>query len=315
MSDDLSDEIAAEVGNVTEFILGLMKERTPEKAALLQQVVDAHRITFYLNEDEERVFFDSNSTSGVINIGLNGTARLMAHSYAYLSANFAFIERMRSQAEHVDIPADYDRRIRAANELLTWAVTKDVKCKMPKHAQSVLADYLPDDLVSLLEKCLTGRHQDRAGELFANALVWILYHEVAHIQSGDVGCEGYESIEQEKRADRVAADWMVGSDTLDDAEQWKRQVGIATALGWLTTPTVYLGPGRMRTHPLAHDRFFQIVDHVTGPDQQDVWLFAQMILTLHVLNRGLKIDEGRMGENLRDNCNYLIDLISKLPAR
>jgi hypothetical protein len=315
MSDNLSDEITAEAGNVTEFILGLMKERTPEKAESLQQVVDAHRITFYLNEDEERVFFNSNSTSGVINIGLNGTARLMAHSYAYLSANFAFIERMRSQAEHVDIPADYDRRIQAANELLTWAVTKDVKCKMPKHAQSVLPDYLPDDLVSLLEKCLTGRHQDRAGELFANALVWILYHEVAHIQSGDVGCEGCESIEQEKRADRMAADWMVGSDTLDAAEQWKRQVGIATALGWLTTPTIYLGPGRMRTHPHAHDRFFQIVDHVTGPDQQDVWLFAQMILTLHVLNRGLEIDEGQMGENLRDNCNYLIDLISKLPAR
>lgn len=307
--------LEAEIGNPNEFVPGLMKERTPEKASALQAVIDNHHITFQFDETEERVFYTSHTQSGRVRIGLSCSTRLMAHSFAYLSANFAQIEKVKNIALGLPIPQDYDERLRAASELLTWAVTHDVKCKLPAHARELVPDHLPDDLVQLLQQCLQSRHHDAAGELFANALVWILYHEVVHIQNGDGKCDGFESIEQEKLADRMAADWMLDSAEIDPIDQWKRQVGIAIALGWLTAPTIYLGPEAMTTHPHAYNRLFQVIDRVVEPEQVDVWMFVQMVLVLHVLNRKLAVDSDRMGANCRDNCNYLIDLISKLPSR
>lgn len=307
--------LEAEIGDPNEFVPGLMKERTPEKASALQAVIDSHGITFQFDETEERVFYTSHAKSGQIRIGLTCSTRLMAHSFAYLSANFAQIEKAKNIVLGLPVAADYDERLQAASELLTWAVTQDVKSKLPAHARGLVPDHLPDDLVHLLERCLQPRHHDAAGELFANALVWILYHEVSHIQNGDGKCDAFDSIEQEKCADRMAADWMLDSSELDPIDQWKRQVGIAVALGWLTAPIVYLGPGAMTTHPHAYDRLFQIIDRVVEPEQVDVWMFVQMVLVLHVLNRQLPVDEARMGANCRDNCNYLIDLISKLPSR
>lgn len=301
------------VGDPNEFVPGLMKERTPEKAYALQAAIVRHGITFSFDEAEERVYYTSQASTGQIRIGLTCSTRLMAHSFAYLSANFAQLEKAKCDALGLPPPADYHERLRSAGELLTWAVTQDIKCKLPTHARSLVPDYLPDDLVRLLERSLLPKHHDAAGELFANALVWILYHEVAHIQMGDARCEDFESIEQEKRADRIAADWMLDSREINPIEQWKRQVGIAIALGWLTAPTVYLGPGAMTTHPHAYDRLFQIIDRVTEPEHADVWVFVQMILILHIHNRLIAIDEARMGSNYRENCNYLIDIISKLP--
>lgn len=315
MVDSSNNWLEAEVGNPNDFVLGLMKERTPEKADALQSVIDSHHIGFCFDETEERVFFTSQAETGQIRIGLTCSTRLMAHAFAYLSANFAQIEKARNVVHGLPIPPDYDQRLQAAGELLTWTVTQDVKCKLPRYARNLVPDHLPDDLVQLLGKCLQPKHHDVAGELFANALVWILYHEIAHIQMGDSKCDGYESIEQEKRADRMAADWMLDSNQIEPVDQWKRQVGIAIALGWLTAPTVYLGPGSMTTHPHGYDRLFQIIDRVVEPEQADVWMFVQMILVLHVHNRQLRVDESRMGASFRDNCNYLIDIISKLPPR
>ena len=244
--------------------------------------------------------------------------RLTAHSYAYLSAYYAQLEKAESVLCNIPVPLDYDKRLRSAFELLTWVMTEDIKHKQhPQNCRLMLNDF-PDNLVQLMEACLCPGHENIASQIFSNAIVFILYHEIVHIQNGDSKCKGFDSIEQEKQADRMAASWMLDSTEIDPNDKWRRQAGIALALGWLTAPTVYLGPGAMTTHPHAHDRLFQVIDRVIDHDQpnHNIWMFVQTILMLHIYNCDQPIDERRTtGANFRENCNYLIDLISKLPSR
>ncbi len=60
MTDDAEDAVVETVGNPTEFFLGLMKERTPEKSTTLQEVVDQFGIHFELDHEAERCRFSSN---------------------------------------------------------------------------------------------------------------------------------------------------------------------------------------------------------------------------------------------------------------
>src|SRR5688572_28384940 len=98
MTNSGDNWMEAEVGDPNKFVPGLMKERTPEKACALQSVIDGHGITFSFDETEERVFYTSQASTGQIRIGLTCSTRLMAHSFAYLSANFAETEKARNTA-------------------------------------------------------------------------------------------------------------------------------------------------------------------------------------------------------------------------
>src|SRR5918994_753305 len=98
--------LEAAAGDPNEFVPGLMKERTPEKACALQTVIERHRITFSFDETEERVYYTSQASTGQIRIGLTCSTRLMAHNFAYLSANFAQIEKAKCDVVGLPPPAD-----------------------------------------------------------------------------------------------------------------------------------------------------------------------------------------------------------------
>lgn len=311
MAEQTPDWVTDEIGGNDEFFLGLMKERTPERADELQQVVDQHTIHFAVDPDSDRCRFSSQARTGKIIVGLNGSARLMGHTFAYCCAHYGLLKNLKAILDGTSPLPDYERNSKAAAQLLAWALTGDIRSKLSSFEQSLVPAYIPDDLVALLNACLPERQRDRAGEVFANAIVWILYHEVAHIQLGHVACEGFESIEQEKEADRKAAEWMLSAEQIEDTELCKRQLGVATALGWLTASTVFLGPGSMKTHPAAYDRLYQILDQYIAPEHEDVWLFVQMILVLHLMHAGATITADHVGPPLKEKANRLIDVIAE----
>ncbi len=101
--------------------------------------------------------------------------------------------------------------------------------------------------------------------------------------------EAWSRFSKSEAADRMASEWMLDSENISTVDLCKRQWGVATALGWLTTPTVFLGPGSMTTHPAAYDRLYQTLDQFISEEHEDVWLFVQVVLLLHILLAGLSL--------------------------
>jgi hypothetical protein len=313
---------------------GLMKERTPEKSDALDATIAKHKIRFVVDEDAERVFFRSSSGTGLVTVGMIGSARLMAHAFAYWACYFIQLSRLARSRDGSQVPSDEQNRIINANHLLTWAVTEDVRNRLPLHERGRLLAYIPYQLDELVGRCLPRELLPVGLELFQNALVWILYHEIAHIQLGHVACEGLVSLEQEKEADRLAAEWLIGDEKLTAPESSKRKLGIATALGWLTAPTVYkkswkrseevltelgrmrvptvnVGPSSMLSHPYPHDRLYQVLEQYLQAEDEEIWMFVVLILRLHLQNAGCQLDESRIGTDMKANVNYLIDIIAQ----
>lgn len=312
MANNSDGGVTNEIGDPTSFYLGLMKERTPEKAAFLQKVVDQFGIHFETDADAEQCRFSSQSQTGKITVGLKGASRLMGHTFAYVCAHYGVVKWLQSIKEGMAETLRESRATRSASQILAWAVTGDIRSKVRSFERSFIPDYHPDDLVKLVEESLPTNQQDIAAEIYANAIVWILYHEVSHIQMDHVACKGLDSLEQERQADRMAAEWMLDSENIHPIDLCKRQWGIATALGWLTAATVFLGPGSMTTHPAAYDRLYQTLDHYIAEEHEDVWLFVQLMLILHILLAGHEFSEERVGPPLKENANYLIDVIASV---
>jgi hypothetical protein len=310
MADNRDGSVTSEIGDPTSFYLGLMKERTPEKAASLQQVVDKYGIHFETDADAEQCRFRSDSKTGKITVGLKGAARLMGHTFAYICSHYGLVTSIKSAGQGKAVKLPDQRETRCASQILTWAVTGDIRSKVTPFQQSFIPNYVPDDLVQLIEGCLPNKQQEIAAEVYANALVWILYHEVSHIQMGHVHCEGPESLEQERDADRMASEWVLDSERINPVDLCKRQWGVATALGWLTAPTAFLGPGSMTTHPAAYDRLFQTLERFASEEDEGIWLFSQVMLVLHILLAGLEFNEEWLGPPLKENASLLIDVIA-----
>jgi len=310
MTDASEESVMDEINDPTQFYLRLMKERTPEKKSALQGVVDQFGVHFEVDPDAERCRFTSDSNTGKITVGLKGSARLMGHAFSYVCGHYGLVKRLQSLGQGRPTPLRDEQATRSASQILSWAVTGDIRSKVGSFVRSLIPDYMPDDLVRLIEQCLSKNHQEIAAEVYANAIVWILYHEVSHIQMAHVACTGLESLEQEREADRMASEWMLDSESINPIDLRKRQWGVATALGWLTVPTAFLGPGSMTTHPAAYDRLYQTLDRLISEEHEDVWLFVQLMLVLHIVLAGLTFSEERIGPPLKENANLLIDVIA-----
>ncbi len=75
MTDDATGWFEDEIGEINSFFVGLMKERTPNKAEALQRVVDQCGVHFQVEPDDERCHFSSQSRNGTITAGPKGAAR------------------------------------------------------------------------------------------------------------------------------------------------------------------------------------------------------------------------------------------------
>lgn len=280
-----------------------------------------------LDRDTERnLFWARLGNPNVIGMGLKCSVRLQAHAYAS-----AVIITAISRLDFKVIPkGERDQLFEPANRLLNWAVGVDVTRWLkqqgidlePTNVLRAEESDLPNDVLQSLSKS-----QRILGEgLFRYACAWILLHELGHLKYGHSYTEGYPSFEQEKEADRFAAEWMseaaLASSGDVHADRLIALFGIAVALLWLAVFNVYFGQRESKTHPQGYDRLSQVLDQVidwsNDDEHQMVWYFVSIMLFIHMWSAAYEFDESdaiHMQGDPREEANYLIDRISRFQRK
>jgi hypothetical protein len=270
---------------------------------------------------DERILFKANAEHKVIRIGIKCTYRLQAHALAagviITGIGTTGIRDMESQAMRaVFEPANHLLNWAVGNDLQQWLTERDV---LSQDLQSILPKFeshLPEAALALLEN-----RQRRFGEgLFRFASAFILLHELAHLDFGHRRESGYKSIEQEKDADRFAAEWLLEAASNNQSNSRARRLnvlfGMLIALLWPTVFNIYLGRSQMSSHPQAYDRLFQVLDYGVDPTNDEeslmLWYLASSLLFIHMDSAGFDLTpEDFRGSSPRDEVSALIDIISK----
>src|SRR5262249_17961620 len=119
--------------------------------------------------------------------------------------------------------------------------------------------------------------------------------------------------EQEREADRFAADWL-----LDGAPNEKRVeglVGILAALLWIAVRNVFFGAREPVRHPNPGERLYQLIDHALESSDDDealaIWHFVERWLFIHMGAAGYTLEEARMQGSRKEVVNYYMDELAK----
>jgi hypothetical protein len=308
------------VDDFSEPVLRLLESVTPENSQRLSDLV-RRGLAFSLDSEADDLLFESYSQTRRIVVGRKCLMRVRAHAFAYIIAYSDFANRMAEGSGIVSNLRGSEALLSAGNKMLTWAMAHDLQLAEKQARRSYRLEQimvggdveLPPELFDSIPAKLR-----LPGERLAEtALAYIVFHEIVHIEMGDVWREGPDSIEQETQADRLAAEWMLGASP--HSARTNRLLGIAVGLLWLASVNVYLGRGALKTHPPGYERLDRILGQYVdenNKEESEVWLFALLSLFLHVDNRKLKYDDsGIAGKSWREATTYLIDLISKQAPR
>lgn len=246
-------------------------------------------------------------------VGKRCLARLWVHAFATFSIFYDTMQlKVRDATATLDLRTT--DRLRKAAALLKWAVKADLTAKLfwqQGNPSGTLA--LPPELALVFSEEKFAHDKHLADELATTALAFILHHELAHQRLGHKVEHGLRSIEQEKAADRMAAEWLLDSLGLAPNELLRRQLGIAVALGWLASITVYTGHSSGSTHPPAWDRLYQVFEQHLSSDHDRVWAFITIMLGLHLENqRRSLVTSTRTFNSFKECVNYYLDVISRI---
>jgi len=300
----------------------LLREVVRDRFHDLDRLLSQISPVLELDKEEDRILLQASSGNpNVIRIGVKCTARLQSHAYAS-----GIIIAALSTPGYSEL-SDSDRRAldSPAYRFLNWAVGKDLQLRLrqregfDKDLDEIFngaGEELPESLLTSMS-----RMQRAFGEgWFRIALAWIILHEIGHLHCCHVSCRGYESISQEKDADRFATDWLMDSASSSQNAESSRinaLFGIAIALIWLTVFNVYLGQMESSTHPQGYDRLFQVLDYALDrPNKAEhdiIWFFVVEMLRIHMWSAGYDFTQEAKQEyeDPRDYANHLIDRISK----
>ena len=297
------------------FLVRLMKAVAPEKGAELERQVSELRITFEIDENQDRIHFSADNIHRKIIVGMRCLGRLWANAFAYfcIYTDVADMKVRAITARELDLRSS--ERLRKAGDLLNWATNADVKIKLSQRLGIDTGDLgLPPDLPVPFSEAEFASDKHVADELSLMALGFILHHEREHIELGHTSSEGFVSIEQEKAADMRAAAWLLDSPGIGDDALLKRQLGIAVGLGWLASLNVYIVQPGNATHPPGYDRVFQVLEQYVEDDNSPAWAFTMTLLSLHLQNQQepIPLEYDREFTSFRDAANYYIDVISWL---
>jgi hypothetical protein len=296
----------------------LLRVVSPNRTAELSALLDELNPTWLLDRDSDDDVFEARlGQPNTIRMGLKCSKRLEAHAYA-AALILSSIGKPKPERDRILAPV---------NEMLNWAVGTDVtrwlngdgRTLRQGHALRATDSDIPEHLLLSLST------QDKVlGKgLHAYSTAWILLHELGHLKLGHTFTQGLVSLQQEKDADRFAAEWMAAA-ALESAEELREGdrlcalFGTSVALLWLTVVNVYRGQRDSNTHPQGYDRLFQVSEYIIDKeDEQEyfaVWQFIATMLFVHMDSAGYDFDESdaaRMQGDPKDEVSYLIDRISR----
>jgi len=304
--------LTVECRNGASFPAEVMKQVAPERAEQLAAILTDLGITFRIDKNVEDIHFRADSQSNVILVGTKCLSRLWVHAFAYFTI-FTDLVPLKVSDPEAPLSLRGSDRLRKAAALLKWAVKADLHFQLgdKNEVDSSMAS-LPSEIEPVFSDkqfAVDKRFADRHATI---ALGFILHHELAHIRLGHTATKELLSIEQEKDADRAAADWLLGSPDLDGRELLKRQLGVTIALGWLASRNVYIGHSS-KTHPPAWDRLYQILEQYVENDHAIAWAFAAAMLGVHLENqRRSEIDMEREFSSFKEAVSYDVDVLSRL---
>lgn len=301
-----------------EPIRKLLRSVSHNKVKELDALFDELNPVCELDRETERNLFQAIlGDPKIIRIGLQCTVRLEAHAHAagvilvaLGSPNFTTMEK-----------SERDKLLAPANAIFSWAVGLDLQRWWSMQGVNVRpedllpggASKIPNEVIGELDD--TQRLFGRGFFMYASA--FILLHELGHLKFGHTE----STHENEKSADRFAAEWMSDAATDTENEEFDRLAalyGIAVALLWLTIFNCYFGQQKSTTHPEAYDRLFQVLDQVIDPNNGDehnmVWFFVARMLSIHMWSAGFDFDPEQdavhMEGDPKDEVNHLINRIS-----
>lgn len=290
-----------------EAIVDLLRRAAPSRSETLDQLFARIQPTFLLDSETERIHFRADSSANAITIGSKCICRLQA--YAYASGIVLCVQGNRHGAKaSAAIRMDYS----LANPLLTWAVARDL---YEWSGQVVRVDELFDgSSVYPPANCLSGLAEQQriiGHGLFHRAMAFVLLHELAHLHNQHTRRSGYDSYEQEKEADRFAADWLVDSRDESAAHRLNCLLGISVALLWETIYNIFFGPRRSDTHPEGYDRLFNVLDSTSDLINDDaahiVWWHVDCMLYGHMGAAGIQVETLPENATPREIANHLIN--------
>ncbi len=289
-----------------------MKLVVPEKARQLSALLADLAVTFHIDKDADTIEFRSFSKEKVIVVGTKCLAQLWVHAFAYLTI-FTDVVALKVRDPEATLGLRSSDRLRAAAVLLKWAVKADVQVALTNRngASSAMLSF-PSELEAVFSQEQFVEQKRFADNRAFAALAFILHHELAHICLGHTTEQGLLSLEQEKAADRMAAEWLLDSPGLSPRALLDRQLGITIALGWLASLTVYVGHSSI-THPPAWDRLYQFLEQYIEDNHNIVWAFAAEMVGVHLWNqRRPEVDPEREFGSFKEEVNYYIDVLSRL---
>ena len=246
-----------------EPIRKLLRTVSLDRANELDVLLDERALVCELDRETDCNLFQAILGSpNIVKIGLKCTIRLQAHAYAGGIVIAA-----------IGKPSEWDTLVAPANRILTWAVGVDLQRWLGRRGFKVKLEQvlpggdseLPEDILGSLSET-----QRTLGEgLFRYASAFILLHELGHLKFGHT-CSTHEN---EKEADRFAAEWMseAAFESSGDIESNRLVAlfGIAVSLLWFTIFNIYFGQKKSNTHPEGYDRLSQVLDQVIDGDDEE----------------------------------------------
>lgn len=286
--------------DMRKLLLSVSQNRSVEMNSLLDDL----QPVCLVDRESDRIRFQAlPGQPNQIIVGVKCAKRLHVHCCAAAVILSAIKETGSAQ----------DRLVALAYKMLNWVVGLDLQghlgVELPAgHVLRPTGEDFPKELVAE-----TSEADLKLGtRLYEFAFSAILLHELGHLKLGHTGEVGLRSIEQEKEADRFAAEWLTdfGQRNVD---RMGALLGTALALLWLTIFNVFLGRRQSETHPEGYDRLFQVLDQIIDTSNEleclAVWEFVRRMLRAHMSSAGFELDEA-VHDNPRDEVSRLIDRIS-----
>jgi hypothetical protein len=285
---------------IAETLCAIAPERLSElevrAADVVFELTDEHPLGFASTFQDRRIF-----------VSRRGVEYLWALSYFAWVLHSRYIPNSSLPQEllFADDPATSSLPL-----LLGWALHNQT------HAAYIL---WPDDVPQprdLANFVADDPAFDRvASELALCATGWILHHELAHIANQDVP-DSPASLQQERRADREATEWLLSKAPLGTATI-KRGLGIVVGSVALAGAELFGPPptSSFRTHPDVASRIFAALDH-PGLEAYSVVHDIASILLKAVLDRAkIQTSVGPFSSSKEALSQYCRELQDALRAR